>query len=151
MFANSQIDSFLSKKSVLRKSFVCTQLTCQTVLFEPSIRYYHSGLELTCEQWPSRGTLFFLRAPLNRASPSNGLLSYRRQTVGKSYLSAEMQSVYSTAPVNWTGIYLYTVLWCMMDRVILFVVNSVKSGLFYIIWLFAWLYCILQFGNLCYV
>ena len=35
------------------------------------------------------------------ASPSGGLMSYPGHLLGKSYLSAEMQSVYSTDPGNW--------------------------------------------------
>ena len=35
------------------------------------------------------------------ASPSNCLVSYSRLSLKESYFSAEMQSVYSTAPANW--------------------------------------------------
>ena len=34
-------------------------------------------------------------------SPSDCLLSYSRHSSGKSYLSAEMTSVYSAAPADW--------------------------------------------------
>ena len=36
------------------------------------------------------------------ASPSDFLMSYPGHTLGESYPSAEMQLVYSTAPVNWS-------------------------------------------------
>ena len=34
-------------------------------------------------------------------SPSDGLVSYQERSLEKSYPSAKMQSVYSTAPANW--------------------------------------------------
>ena len=34
------------------------------------------------------------------ASPSDGLMSYPENSLEESYSSAEMQSVYSTAPAN---------------------------------------------------
>ena len=37
------------------------------------------------------------------ASPSDCLVSYPGHLLEESYLSAEMQSVYSTAPANWAG------------------------------------------------
>ena len=37
------------------------------------------------------------------ASPSDCLVSYLGHSLGKSYLFAEMQLVYSTAPANWNG------------------------------------------------
>ena len=36
------------------------------------------------------------------ASPSDCFMSYPGQSLQESYLSEEMQSVYSTAPANWT-------------------------------------------------
>ena len=37
------------------------------------------------------------------ASPSDCLLSYPEHSFGESYPSAEMQSVYSTAPADWAS------------------------------------------------
>ena len=37
------------------------------------------------------------------ASPSNCLVSYPRHSLGGSYASAEIQSVYSTAPADWAN------------------------------------------------
>ena len=37
-------------------------------------------------------------------SPSDYLVSYPEDLLGESYLSAEKQSVYSTAPADWTKI-----------------------------------------------
>ena len=39
-------------------------------------------------------------------SPSDCLVSYTRHSFGESYKSAEMQSVYSSAPANWANIYI---------------------------------------------
>ena len=38
---------------------------------------------------------------INEASSSDCLVSYPGHLLGESYPSAEMQSVYSTAPANW--------------------------------------------------
>ena len=40
------------------------------------------------------------------ASPSDGFVSYPGHLLGESYTSAEMQSVYSTAPVDWANVYM---------------------------------------------
>ena len=37
------------------------------------------------------------------ASPSDCLVSYAGHSLGVSYLSAEMQSMYSAAPANWAN------------------------------------------------
>ena len=39
------------------------------------------------------------------ASPSDGLMSYPSNSLGKSYPSAEMQSVYSTVLADWAIYY----------------------------------------------
>ena len=44
------------------------------------------------------------------ALPSDGLMSYPEHLLGKYYSSAEMQSVYSTAPANWAVNYLIAIL-----------------------------------------
>ena len=38
---------------------------------------------------------------ITEASPSDCLVSYQGDSLGKSYPSAEIQSVYSAAPANW--------------------------------------------------
>ena len=40
---------------------------------------------------------------ITEASPSDCLVSYPGYLLEKSYLSAEMQSVYSATPVDWTS------------------------------------------------
>ena len=42
---------------------------------------------------------------ITRASPSDCLVSYPGHSLGESYPSAEMQTVYSTAPANWAMIF----------------------------------------------
>ena len=53
----------------------------------------------------SDGNEGVLRIPqissITEASPSDCLVLYTRHSLGESYPSAEKQSVYSTAPVNW--------------------------------------------------
>ena len=41
---------------------------------------------------------------ITRASPSDCLVSYPGHALWESYLSADMQSVYSTSPANWANI-----------------------------------------------
>ena len=47
-----------------------------------------------------KGYSAFTKAP---ALPSNCLMSYQDTCWGKSYLSGQMQSVYSTTPANWAN------------------------------------------------
>ena len=85
----------LNVKSVLFQTVhfsISTQFKCQTVLFDPWIG--------PCQVLPlqARGVL---RIPqtfsLTGTSPSDYLKSYPRHSLEKSYPSAEMSSVYSTA------------------------------------------------------
>ena len=67
-----------------------------------AIRGYHSGSELTSEQWQWRATQHFLN--LQGLSLAIRLFNVISRTLigrGGSYYSAEMQSVYSIVPVNW--------------------------------------------------
>ena len=53
------------------------------------------------------------------ASPSDVLILYPGHSLGESYLSTEMQLVYSTAPANWAIWYKSTVvkmLWLEQPR-----------------------------------
>ena len=54
-----------------------------------------------------KGVLHILQIFSIEASPSDGLVSYTGHSlsVGVTYPSAEMQSVYSPAPNNWAGIF----------------------------------------------
>ncbi len=65
----------------------------QLVLFNP---YIEPG---------SNGNEGVLRIPqssrITVTSPSDCLVSYPRHSLGVSYPSAEVQSVYSTAPADW--------------------------------------------------
>ena len=45
-----------------------------------------------------------------RASSSDCLVSYTGHSLEESYVSVEMQSVYSTAPTNWTTLILFNFL-----------------------------------------
>ena len=53
----------------------------------------------------SNGSEEMLRIPqspsITRTSPSDCLVSYLGHSLGRSYSSAEVQSVYSTAPADW--------------------------------------------------
>ena len=48
-----------------------------------------------------KGYSIFPRGPQTGASPSDCLMSYPGHSMGESYPSAEMQSVYFTAPAKW--------------------------------------------------
>ena len=65
-----------------------------------------SGATTPGQSWPgSNGSEGVLHIPksssITGSSPSNYLVSYLRHSLRESYSSAEMQSVYSTAPVDW--------------------------------------------------
>ena len=49
----------------------------------------------------NEGVLHVPQISKAKASLSDGLISYLRLLLGESYSSAEMQSVYSTAPADW--------------------------------------------------
>ena len=44
------------------------------------------------------------RSSTTEASQSDCLMSYPEHSLGESYSSAEMQSVYSTAPADWASV-----------------------------------------------
>ena len=49
--------------------------------------------------------LLILQSPIvTETSPSDCLVSYPEHSLGKSYPSADMHSVYSMAPTNWAWI-----------------------------------------------
>ena len=102
----------------VKNSFIYTQLNVKTILLQTipfSISIVFSSI------WPidrtlsgatnpgqsgsgSYGNEGVLRIPkissITGASPSDSLVSYPGHSLGESYLSAEMQSVYSTAPAG---------------------------------------------------
>ena len=49
----------------------------------------------------NEGVLHIPQSSKTDTSLSDGLVSYSEQSVGGSFISAEMQSAYSTASVNW--------------------------------------------------
>ena len=49
----------------------------------------------------NKGVLHIPQSFKTGALPSGGLMSYPGHALGEFYLSAEMQSVYSTAPADW--------------------------------------------------
>ena len=50
----------------------------------------------------NEGVLRILQSSsITGTSPSDCLMSYQEHSLGESYPSAEMQSVYSGAPANW--------------------------------------------------
>ena len=83
-------------------SFVCTQSICQSVLFDPWIRRYHSGTEWTWNRLQWRDTPHSLKLERYRSLTIRFFNVIARTLVvgGSSYPSAEMQSVYSTAPAD---------------------------------------------------
>ena len=60
--------------------------------------------ESRLESDSNKGVFHIPQSLRARASPSNSLVSYPWHVLGEwSYLSAEMQSVYSIAPADWAG------------------------------------------------
>ena len=59
------------------------------------------GPEWTWERWQWRGTPHSQSSSVTGTSPFDCLVSYPENSLGKSYSSAEIQLVYSTAPVDW--------------------------------------------------
>ena len=67
-----------------------------------------SGATTTSQSGPeSDGNEEILRIPQSSSitgiSPSDYLVSYPGHSLGESYPPAEMQSVYSTTPINWAN------------------------------------------------
>ena len=85
-----------------RKLFVCTQFKCQTVLSNTQIGSYQvPPLWIRVDLGVIANGVFHIlqSVSITGASPSDCSVSYPRTSLG--YPSAEMQSVYSTAPINW--------------------------------------------------
>ena len=53
------------------------------------------------------------------ASPSDCFMSYPRQLLGGFYPSTEMQSVYSTAPVDWAETFLDILIYIKINKLVL--------------------------------
>ena len=53
----------------------------------------------------NKGVFHIPQISKSRVSSSDGLILYLRHWLRRSYPSAEMQLVYSTAPANWADIY----------------------------------------------
>ena len=85
-------------------SFVCPQFKCQTVLIRPIDRTF-SGVTTPGQSGSgsngNEGVLHIPQSSRTGASPSDCLVSYLRNLLKKSYLSAEMQKVRSIAPADW--------------------------------------------------
>ena len=79
------------KKSIKHFSFVYTEMNDQTVIFHPGGDGNESVLSI-----PQISSI-------TGGSPSNCLVSCPEYSLGGSYPSAEMQSVYSTAPASADG------------------------------------------------
>ena len=111
----------ITYNSIKLQSFLYTQQNGQTVLFQ-TIQFCKSHLFiwiLNVKQFyllpllppgsnGNKGVLHIPQIAKTGDSPSDCLLSYSGHTLGKSYPTAEMQSVYSTAPSNWAEHYLIT-------------------------------------------
>ena len=98
--------SSISNNSFKQKSFICTWFKCQTVLFDPLI----SDVTTSDQRGPgNNGNEGVLHIPQNSSitvtSPSDCLVSYPGHLLGvvRSYISAEMKLVYSTAPADWAS------------------------------------------------
>ena len=86
-------------------SFVCSQFNGQTVLFNQYSRTL-SGATTPGQSRPgNNGNEEVLHIPqsfnITGKSPSDCLVSYPGPSLGSSYSSVEITSVYSTAPANW--------------------------------------------------
>ena len=95
---------FQCKKQFCFKQFSLAWI-CSLVLFGPEIGPYQmlpTGPEWTWKQWQRRGTLHSQSSCITGTLPLD--LCHIQDTHcwrGWSYLSAEKQSMYSTAPANW--------------------------------------------------
>ena len=84
---------------------ISTQFRCQTVIFDPSfsdlIRRYQFGSEWTCEWWQRRSTP---HSPKLQHWWSFTVRLFRVicRALLRGVFYAEMWSVYSAAPVDWT-------------------------------------------------
>ena len=87
----------LSDQTVLFQTIqfsICTQLKCQTVLFDP-IRCYHSGPEWTWDWWHSPKLQYYWSVTIKL------FCVIQRYLLGESYHFVVMQSVYSTVSADW--------------------------------------------------
>ena len=90
--------------SIKYQAFVYTQLNDQTFLFD-AIRCYHSRVQWAWEQWQWRGMLHSSKFQYywNLIIRLFSVTSRTFVGEGVSYLSAEIQLVYSTAPADWAA------------------------------------------------
>ena len=94
-------NSSISSNSISHKSFVCTQFKCQTVLMSPLIGPYQVlSLQARVGLWvmATKGYSVFPKAP-SLLEPHHQIVLCHIHSMGESYLSVEMQSVYSKAPL----------------------------------------------------
>ena len=92
----------ITHNSIKHHSFICTLLKCQTVLFNLLIEPYQV---LPLQARVDMGTMVMKRYSAFPKSPIRLFRIISRTFVGVgSYSSTEMQSVYSTTPVDWAGI-----------------------------------------------
>ena len=120
---NSNTWNHLTNNSIKHQSFVYTQSNIQIVLFL-TIQFNMSFVWMSnISIWPIDGTLSGATTQGQNswagASPSDGLMSNPGHSLEeRSYLSAEMQSIYSMAPAKLAGInfnyiyiYIYIYIW----------------------------------------
>ena len=96
-------NSSICNNSIYREPFVCTQCKCENSSIQPTERTL-SVATIPEESGPgSNGNAGILLIPQSSSitgiSPLDCLMSYHWEW-GASYLSAEMQLVYSTAPAD---------------------------------------------------
>ena len=109
----------ITNNSIKHQSFIYTQLNVKTALFQTiqlnistqfssihTIERTLSGATTPGQSGPesdgNRRLFCILQSSnITGASPSNCLVPYPGHSLGESYSSDEMQSVYSTAPADW--------------------------------------------------
>ena len=113
------LNAHISNNSIKHQSSIYTQLNVKTVLFQ-TIQFSISTLISSI--WPIERTLSGATTPgqsgprsndnkgilcipqnpsITGATPLDCFVSYLGLSLGESHSTAEMQSVYSTAPANW--------------------------------------------------
>ena len=108
--------------SIKHPSFVYTRLNVKTVQFQTiqltiiaafsfswlidrTISDSASTVQRGPESDDNNMVFYILQSSrITEASPSDFLVSYLGYTLGESYLSAEMQSVYSPVPADWANL-----------------------------------------------
>ena len=78
--------------------FACS--SSQTVLLDP-IKFFHSGQSGSGSNGSEGVHCIPQSSSITEASASDCLVSYLGHSLEESYPSAEMQSMYSTAPAEW--------------------------------------------------